>query len=163
MEGFGDGDDPAIWRAVNDVAAMIKALDPNHPTMSVTAFVHGGRIEHLHRRSPAIDVHGVNAYGGAQSVPQWLREGGATKPFVMTEFGPLGPWEMPTTDWGAPYEQTSTDKARVLSRELREGRTRAGRAVAGFLRVSVGPQDGGDATWFGMFLDDGTKPAWWTP
>jgi len=99
MEGFGEGDNEAIWTAVNDVAAMVKEIDPYHPTMSVTAFVHGGRIEYLHKRSPAIDIHGVNAYGGAQVVPQHLRAGGATKPFVLTEFGPLGPWEMPKTPW----------------------------------------------------------------
>ena len=69
MEGFENGDNPAIWKAVNDIAAMVKELDPNHPTMSVTTFVHGGRIEYLHERLPAIDVHGVNAYGGAQVVP----------------------------------------------------------------------------------------------
>ncbi|MBU2677816.1 MAG: DUF4434 domain-containing protein, partial [Gammaproteobacteria bacterium] len=111
MEGYEEGDDPVIWKAVNDVAAMVKELDPNHPTMTVTAFVHGGRIEYLHKRSPAIDIHGINAYGGAVVVPEFLREGGATKPFVLTEFGPLGPWEMPKTEWGAPYEQTSTEKA----------------------------------------------------
>ena len=48
MEGFEEGGNPEIWTAVNDVAAMIKELDPNHPTMTVTAFVHGERIEFLH-------------------------------------------------------------------------------------------------------------------
>ena len=37
MEGFGSGDNPAIWTAVNDIAAMVKKLDPFHPTMTVTA------------------------------------------------------------------------------------------------------------------------------
>ena len=111
MEEFESGDDPAVWTAVNDIAAMVKELDPHHPTMTVTSEVGGGRITSLHERSPAIDIHGINTYGGAQSVAERLREGGATKPYVITEFGPVGPWEVPTTDWGAPYEQTSTQKA----------------------------------------------------
>ena len=44
-------------------------------------------------------------------MPEQLRSGGGTKPFILTEFGPPGFWETGETDWGAPYEPTSTDKA----------------------------------------------------
>ncbi len=157
MEGFDDGDNPAIWRAVNDVAAMIKELDPNHPTMTVTAFVHGERIEFLHRRSPAVDIHGVNAYGGAQVVPYFLRDGGATKPFVLTEFGPVGPWEMPSTDWGAPYEQTSTEKARFYRESYEKGVKAAAGMALGSYAFFWGHKMEGTQTWFGMLLDDGSQ------
>jgi hypothetical protein len=159
MEGFAEGDDPVIWRAVNDVAAMIKELDPNHPTMSVTAFVHGGRIEFLHRRSPAIDIHGVNAYGGAQAVPQFLADGGATKPFVLAEFGPLGPWEMPTTDWGAPYEQTSTEKAEFYRESYERAVAAAPGMALGAYAFLWGHKMEGTETWFGMLLEDGSPTA----
>ncbi len=159
MEGFEEGDDPVIWKAVNDVAAMVKELDPNHPTMTVTAFVHGGRIEYLHRKSPAIDVHGVNAYGGAVVVPEFLRDGGATKPFGLTEFGPVGPWEMQKTEWGAPYEQTSTEKAAFYKRAYEEGVTSAsGRALGSYAFV-WGHKMEATETWFGMFLNDGSRLA----
>ena len=52
MEGFEDGDDPAIWAAVNDVAAMVKELDPAHPTMTVTADIGGGRIDSVDEARP---------------------------------------------------------------------------------------------------------------
>ena len=157
MEGFEDGDNPAIWKAVNDVAAMIKELDPHHPTMTVTAFVHGERIEFLHRRSPAIDIHGVNAYGGAQAVPEFLRDGGATKPFVLTEFGPVGPWEMPTTDWGAPYEQTSTAKAAFYRESYGKGVEAVPGMALGSYAFLWGHKMEATATWFGMLLDDGSQ------
>jgi hypothetical protein len=156
MEGFDDGNNPAIWEAVNDIAAMIKELDPNHPTMTTTAFVHGERIEFLHNRSPAIDIHGVNAYGGAQVVPQFLEDGGATKPFVLTEFGPLGPWEMAKTDWGAPIEQTSTAKADFY-RESYEKAIEASPGMAlGAYAFLWGNKMEATETWFGMLLDDGS-------
>ena len=157
MEGFEEGDNPVIWTAVNDVAAMVKELDPNHPTMTVTAFVHGGRIEYLHRKSPAIDIHGVNAYGGAVVVPEFLRDGGATKPFVLTEFGPVGPWEVPKTEWGAPYEQTSTEKAAFYRRAYEEGVTSAPGRALGSYAFLWGHKMEATATWFGMFLDDGSR------
>jgi len=157
MEGFEDGDDPAIWAAVNDVAAMVKELDPHHPTMTVTAFVHGERIEYLHKRSPAIDIHGVNAYGGAQVVPEQLRAGGATKPFVLTEFGPMGPWEMPKTGWGAPYEQTSTEKANFYRESYNKGIIQAPGVALGSYAFLWGHKMESTETWFGMFLEGGSR------
>jgi hypothetical protein len=157
VEGFGDGDDPAIWTAVNDVAAMVKELDSNHPTMTVTVFVHGGRIEYLHERSPAIDIHGVNAYGGAQAVPEQLRAGGATKPFVLTEFGPVGPWETPKTEWGAPYEQTSTEKAAFYRQTYEKTIAGAPDLALGSYAFLWGHKMESTQTWFGMFLEDGSR------
>jgi hypothetical protein len=159
MEGYEDANNPAVWEAVNDVAAMVKELDPNHPTMTVTAFVHGERIEYLHNRSPAIDIHGVNAYGGAQAVPRVLREGGASKPFILTEFGPVGPWEIPTTDWGAPYEQTSAEKADFYRESYNKAIADAPGVALGAYAFLWGNKMEATQTWFGMLLDDGSRTA----
>jgi hypothetical protein len=159
MEGFEDGDDPAIWRAVNDVAAMVKAVDPHHPTMTVTAFVHGDRIEYLHHKSPAIDIHGVNAYGGAQVVPEMMRAGGATKPFVLTEFGPIGPWEAHKTAWGAPFEPTSSEKAAFYRESYEKAVLGAPDIALGAYAFLWGHKTEGTDTWFGMFLPDGARTA----
>ena len=157
MEGFENGDNPVIWKAVNDVAAMVKELDPHHPTMTVTTFVHGERIEYLHKRSPAIDIHGVNAYGGASIVAERLREGGATKPFVLTEFGPVGSWEMPKTEWGAPYEQTSTDKAKFYKQSYEQGIVaERGLALGSYAFLWASKMEATE-TWFGMFREGGAK------
>ena len=157
MEGFESGDDPVIWAAVNDVAAMVKELDPNHPTMTVTAEVGGGRIASLHEHSPAIDIHGINSYGGALSVAKRLREGGGTKPYVITEFGPVGSWEMPTTDWGAPYEQTSTHKADFYRESYEKAVLAAPGQALGSYAFLWGFKMEGTSTWFGMMLSDGAK------
>jgi len=159
MEGFEDGDDPVIWAAVNDVAAMAKELDPHHPTMTVTAFVHGERIEYLHKRSPAIDIHGVNAYGGAQVVPERLRAGGATKPFVLTEFGPPGSWEVATTEWGAPFEMTSSEKAEFYRNTYERTIEGEPGLALGSYAFTWGFKMEATATWFGLFLDDGSRLA----
>ena len=159
MEGFGGGDDPAIWAAVNRVAAMVKELDPNHPTMTVTAFVHGRRIEFVHRRSPAIDIHGINAYAAAAQIPALLRAGGATKPFVLTEFGPPGPWETPKTAWGAPYEPTSDAKARAYRETYETAVLGAAGMALGSYAFLWGQKMEGTETWLGMFLADGSPTA----
>jgi len=159
MEGFEAGDDPVIWAAVNDIAAMVKGLDPAHPTMTVTAFVHGERIEYLHKRSPAIDIHGVNAYGGAQVVPERLRAGDATKPFVLTEFGPPGSWEVGTTEWGAPFEMTSSEKAEFYRNTYESTIEGEPGFALGSYAFTWGFKMEATATWFGLFLDDGSRLA----
>jgi hypothetical protein len=159
MEGFGEGDDPAVWAEVNRVAAMVKELDPHHPTMTVTTFVHGRRIEFVHRRCPAIDIHGVNAYAPAAQVPGLLRAGGATKPFVLTEFGPPGPWETPKTAWGAPLEPTSDAKARSYRESYERAILGAPGLALGSYAFLWGHKMEGTGTWFGMFLADGSPTA----
>ena len=159
MEGYESGDSPAVWTAVNDIAAMIKDIDPHHPTMTVTAELGGGRIESVHQRSPAIDIHGINSYGGAPSLPDRLRAGGATKPYVITEFGPVGTWEMPKTEWGAPYEQTSTEKAEFYRQSYESGVVGAPGSALGSYVFLWGHKMEGTETWFGMFLEDGSRTA----
>jgi len=157
MEGYESGDDPVIWAAVNDIAAMVNELDPNHPTMTVTAEIGGGRIDSVHRRSPAIDIHGINTYGGALTIAERVREGGGTKPYVITEFGPVGTWEMPKTDWGAPYEQTSTEKAEFYRQSYQKAIVESDGQSLGSYAFLWGAKMEATATWFGMILADGAK------
>ena len=83
MEGFAEGDDAAVWSHVQAVAAMIKDLDPHHPTMTVTADIGGQRVEAVHRLCPDIDIMGINSYGGMPSIPDRYRQAGGTKPVII--------------------------------------------------------------------------------
>ena len=159
MEGFEQGDNPRIWAAVNDIAAMVKELDPNHPTMTVTTFVHGERIDFVHRRMPSIDIHGINAYGGAGVVPSLLRDGDASKPFVLTEFGPVGPWETGMTAWDAPLEATSTEKADFYRQSYEQAILASPGQALGAYAFLWGNKVEATTTWFGMWLEDGKRLA----
>jgi hypothetical protein len=125
--------------------------------MTVTTFVHGERINYVHDKSPAIDIHGVNAYGGAVVLPEQLRAGGATKPYVLTEFGPVGPWEMPKTEWGAPYEQTSTEKAKFFRQSYEQAILAEPGFALGSYAFLWGHKMEATETWFGMYLPDGAR------
>ncbi len=157
MEGFEAGDDPAIWSAVNAIAAMVKQLDPAHPTMTVTAEIGGGRVAGVHERCPAIDIHGINSYGGALSLAERYRKAGATKPYILTEFGQPGAWETGKTAWGAPVELTSTQKSDYLRRVYDLAVTGVPGVSLGSYVFNWGFKMEATATWFGMFLDDGSR------
>jgi hypothetical protein len=156
MEGFADGDDPRIWAAVNEVAAMVKELDPLHPTMTVTAEIGGERVQSV-RGLSAIDIHGINSYGGAPSLAERYRDAGGTKPYVLTEFGPIGPWEAGKTAWGTPIEQTSTEKAAFYRHAYEQAVTGAPGLALGAYAFNWGYKMEGTSTWFGMFLEDGAR------
>jgi len=64
MEGYKNGDNPKIWKAIEDIAKTAHQLDPNHPTMTIMAEIGGARIKNVHELCPDIDVVGINSYGG---------------------------------------------------------------------------------------------------
>lgn len=159
MEGFDTGDNPTIWKAVNDIASMIKELDPAHPTMVVTAEIGGERISNIEKYGSAIDIHGINSYGGSASIPERYRTKGATKPYILTEFGPPGEWEVTKNDWGAAYELTSTEKAQRYKNIYQQGVLSTPDLALGSYVFIWGYKMEATATWFGMFLPDGSPLA----
>ncbi|MCW5940893.1 MAG: hypothetical protein KIS66_01590 [Fimbriimonadaceae bacterium] len=150
-----DNDTPELWKAVDDMAAMAKSLDPNHPTMTVVSEVSAEKIRNIQRYAPNIDILGINSYGGLASLPNRLRAFGWTKPWIVTEFGPLGPWEMPKTPWGAAIEQTSSEKADFYLQNYRSAIEPSLGSCLGSYAFLWGEKQETTPTWFGMFLQSG--------
>jgi hypothetical protein len=159
MEGYGKADNAAVWTAVNAIAAAAKKIDPNHLTMTVLAEIGGDRVRKVHRLCPDIDIVGINSYGGAASLPRRYREAGGVKPYVLTEFGPPGTWEDPKTAWGAALEPTSTAKAAFYRRVYQEAVASQPGLCLGSYVFAWGHKQEATATWFGLFLPDGSKLA----
>lgn len=158
-EGIGDGDNPALWTHVQQLAAMIKELDPNHPTMVVTAEIGGKRVESIHKLCPDIDIMGINSYGGLPSLPGRYKALGGSKPYIVTEFGPPGVWETTKTGFDSPQELTSTQKAVIYEDYFRQGCLEAKDLCLGGLAFIWGSKPEATATWFGMLLPNGDKLA----
>ncbi|MEZ6191824.1 MAG: glycoside hydrolase family 2 TIM barrel-domain containing protein [Phycisphaerales bacterium] len=112
----GSGKDIRIFQYINELSQKVKAIDPNHPTMTVTAGVNMFKVVNFMKYCPDVDVFGPNIYGeDIRSSVEKLRTYGMTKPFIIPEFGPPGQWDT-KTPWGAPIEMNSTDKARCYLR-----------------------------------------------
>lgn len=158
MEGpMSDGSNAAIWKELDVLARIIKEEDPNHPVMTVIASAAPTKVKGVMANYPSIDVLGVNAYGGASGVGKGLKEIGWNKPFVLTEFGPLGHWEVAKTSWGAPVEPTSRDKAAsyyaTQTNVVKDG---AGSCIGTYVFL-WGQKQEVTSTWYGMFLKSGEK------
>ncbi|MFN3168833.1 MAG: hypothetical protein ACE37H_17405 [Phycisphaeraceae bacterium] len=158
MEGFEAGDNPAIWSHVEACAALIKRLDPDHPTMTVIAEIGGRKLEAIHKLCPSVDIVGVNSYGGGPSLPERYQKAGATKPYIVTEFGPPGAWEVKPNAFGAAIEPTSTEKADLYRRAYEAFRNDAPMCLGSYAFL-WGAKVEATTTWFGMFLADGSRLA----
>lgn len=144
-----------VWYAVNDVAAMIHKLDPNHPTMTVTAGLDTTETRLIMERAPEIDIYGINTYGDLAYVYDKLRTTKWDKPYMITEWGPNGHWEVSKTLWGAPVEQNSTEKANSYKERYLQSIQRDTQKCLGSYVFLWGQKQETTATWYGLFDENG--------
>ncbi|MDG4863779.1 discoidin domain-containing protein [Streptomyces sp. T-3] len=94
---------------VNDIAKKIHAVDPNHPVTSTDAWT--GAWPYYKKNAPDLDLYTVNSYQDVCGVKSAWETGGYAKPYIITETGPAGEWEVPDDANGVPEEPTDTEKA----------------------------------------------------
>jgi hypothetical protein len=157
MEGAGTN--PAVWYAVDHIARECRRIDPNHPTMTVIAELGEHKIQSIEKFCPHIDIIGVNSYGGISTVARRYQEAGGTKPYIITEHGPHGPWEVEQTAWGSPIEATSTEKGAAYADGFKKAVTDQPGLCLGSYAFLWGHKQETTATWFGMLLRDGSRLA----
>ena len=158
MEGpISDGKDVRIWKELNELAEIVHKADPNHPVMTVIAGAAETKVRSLIANYPKIDILGVNAYASATGVGADLKKYGWTKPFVLTEFGPSGAWEVGKTSWSAPIEPTAQEKAGAYFSTARTVIDDGKGACLGTFAFVWGNKQETTATWYGMFLPTGEK------
>ncbi len=105
---------PQLWKRLNELAAAIKQIDARHPVLTVVGTGrYQEKVQHIARDCPDFDLLGINSYGDLASVTTQTREHWP-KPYVIAEWGPTGHWQVPKTKWGAPREQTSSEKANII-------------------------------------------------
>ena len=107
---FGHGN-PRVWDAVNALSQAIHRLDPHHPTTTAISGADPALIDTVLTRAPDLDFVSVQLYGALALLPGYADGPLEDVPFMVTEWGPLGFWEVANTAWGAPLEQHSSVKA----------------------------------------------------
>ncbi|WP_328471242.1 discoidin domain-containing protein [Actinoplanes sp. NBC_00393] len=118
----------AYAKFVNEIAEAIHAADANHPVTSTDAYTHAWTYYKPH--APALDLLAVNSYGAIDTVKRDWIAGGYTKPYILTEGGPAGEWEVPNDVNGVPNEPTDLQK--------KAGYTYSWNAIKGHPGVALG-------------------------
>jgi len=146
-----------VWNAINDIAKMIHEVDPNHPTMTVTAGLDVAEVQLIQERAPHIDIFGINTYGALIGIDKEIRAFGWKKPYIISEWGPDGHWEVAKTAWGSPIEQTSSEKAAKYRERYVDGILVDPEMCIGSYVFLWGQKQETTPTWYGVFLEDGTE------
>ena len=143
-----------VYDEVNELSHMIHELDPNHVTTTTITALDRETVELVREKAPDLDFVSIQAYGALALMPKaiaYLEKG----PFMVTEWGPLGHWEVGKTRWGAAIEPTSTEKARHFLRQYRD-------LISPYLGPSLGSyaflwghKQERTHTWFSLFTKNG--------
>ncbi|HLT87617.1 MAG TPA: glycoside hydrolase family 2 TIM barrel-domain containing protein [Sphingobacterium sp.] len=147
-----------LWTAINDVAKYVKEVDPNHPTTVALSNSDVTKIRHIINMAPEIDILSLNIY--APSLPNVIPNitaAGWDKPYMITEFGPRGTWQMnaePTRvlEWGGLVEQTSTEKAEVYLTAFQDhiAANKSNGCIGSFVFLWGYQKHGDVLTWYGL-------------
>ncbi len=148
---------PKVYDAVNEISKMIHELDPNHPTTTTVASIDKKLAEDIRSRAPDLDLLSIQLYGAIVNLPGYLKEAEWEGPYMVTEWGATGHWEVGTTAWGAPVEQTSTMKAGNYLNSYEVAIQPYSDQCIGNYVFLWGQKQERTPTWYGLFLDSGEK------
>ena len=149
-------ENPRVFDAINDISLMVHEVDGHHPTTTALAGFNGELAALLETRAPDLDFLSIQMYGDIVNLPRYIEESGYAGPYMITEWGAVGHWEVATTAWGAPVEQHSSAKARSYRRAWDAAVANAPQVIGSFVFL-WGQKQERTPTWYGMFLADGSR------
>jgi len=145
-----------VWSEANRLAEMIKREDPNHPVMVVIGGQYADMLHELNEHCPALDLVGLNSYAQMLTLPADIAKQGWTRPYVVTEFGPRGHWQVAKTPWKVPIEDDATAKADFYRRAYEHAVASQPACLGSYVFYWAHKQEK-THTWYGMFLPDGSR------
>lgn len=154
-----DAEKKAYAQFLETLCRDIKVEDPDHPVCSVEAWTFG--LPWWKEYCPSVDVYGLNVYGaGANDIPDALQKAGIDKPYVITEFGVRGEWEVPKDKNGLLIEPNDTEKYDVIAKGYRDW-IASKDACLGVYMFHYEHKENFGAVWLLMYYGVAYRPAYW--
>jgi hypothetical protein len=147
---------PKVWDAVNDISQMIHQVDPNHPTTTTLAGISRREVQEIKERAPDLDILSFQVYGKLEQLPKQVRDYGWDGPYMVTEWGATGHWEVPRTSWGVPIEENSSVKAKNYLKRYQNSIQKDTAQCIGSYVFLWGQKQERTPTWYGIFTEDGS-------
>ncbi|RNC85032.1 MAG: hypothetical protein ED556_10710 [Winogradskyella sp.] len=109
-----DEEKKAYSLLLEKICSKIKAIDQNHLITSVEAWTFG--LDWWEKYVPSIDIYGLNSYGpGAGILSSELTKRNIDKPYIITEFGVTGEWDIKAEVNGIKQEPSDAAKYSALT------------------------------------------------
>lgn len=148
---------PKVWDAVNDIAKMIHEVDPYHLTTTMLAGIKKYDVDEISVRCPELDFLSIQMYGDLPNLQTRIKESGYNGPYIVSEWGATGHWEVARTEWDVPIEQTSKEKSESYKHRYKVAIQADSLHCLGSYVFYWGQKQERTPTWYGLFTEDG-KP-----
>ena len=144
-----------VYDAVDEISRMIHELDPNHPTTTTMAGIGKREVDYIKEHCTDIDFLSIQMYGDIVNLQKRIGDAGWEGPYMVTEWGATGHWEVARTEWDVAIEQTSREKAEAFI-ERYELAIQADpvNCLGSYVFLWAQKQER-TPTWYGMFLANG--------
>lgn len=106
-----------LWLAINELAAMIHSVDPDHPVTTMLQDEAGKTIRFLSLFCKQLDLLSLNSFKPLENLGSYIKENGWTGPYLVSEYGATGYWLRDKTDWYAIHEQSSWEKMNFVRQQ----------------------------------------------
>jgi hypothetical protein len=144
-----------VWDAVNDIAKMIHEVDPNHPATTMLAGIGKEEVDYIKQNCKSIDFLCIQMYGDAINIIKRIADAGWDGPYIVSEWGATGHWEVPSTSWKIPIEQTSSEKAdAIMDRWNKAINANPSTCIGNYVFIWEQKQER-TPTWYGLALKSG--------
>lgn len=146
MKTDGGGE---AWKFINELATLMKSIDKRH--LIGTVIMHNEKaLNCIAAYAPELDFVGINSYAAISRVKSLIAKSNYRGPYVVSEYGPQGPWEVDKTQWGSPIEPNSEEKRKMYESAYRYA-VSDDRCFGTFAFTWQGIRVERTPTWFNMF------------
>jgi len=149
--------DLRIYDEVNRISQMIHEIDPNHVTTTTTAGIGKDVIDYIKEHCTDLDFMSIQMYGDIVNLQKRIADAGWDGPYIVTEWGATGHWEVARTEWDVAIEQTSKEKAAAFIERYKLAILADPINCMGSYVFLWGQKQERTPTWYGMFLENGAK------
>ena len=149
----------AFCRFLDSLAKKVKAIDSTHPVLYTCAGE--ANLGYLKAYAPSLDLIGFNTYSGVQHLHETWQSFDFSIPYVITEFGPLGPWDCPKDEFGTSIDEADYEKAFHYQVILEEIPTFKGSCLGGFV-FHLGDTSQESLTWWNLTFGKMKRDSFYT-
>lgn len=154
-----DPEKEAYSLLLEKICSTIKKVDPNHPITSVEAWTFG--LDWWEQFVPSIDIYGLNSYGpGAHYLAEELTKRNIDKPYIITEFGVTGEWDIKEEKNGIKIEPTDAEKYEAIVHGYKDWISNKSNCL-GVYMFHYTNGDSHMAPWLFTHYKKSTRPQYW--
>lgn len=146
-----------VWNAVNEISKMIHEIDPHHPTTTMLAGINEKEIEYMKEHCSDLDFISIQMYADIVNLQKRIQDADYEGPYLVTEWGATGHWEVPRTEWDVAIEQTSRNKAKAIIDRYENAVLNDPKYCMGSYVFLWEQKQERTPTWYGMFLENGNR------